>query len=102
MKTFEMYVNNTRNAQIDFAVTAGRLETTLDSVVWAVEEGNSVVLGDAALSGNIAQTGLVSTSKTGCNLIRCVATLANNEIVSEYFKVQVTDPTCTGGNNERW
>lgn len=94
MKTFEMYVNSTRNASIDFKATAGRLGTSVSSVVWAVEEGSSITLGSDSLSDNIAQVSLVSSSSTGCNLIRCIATMANGEVLPEYFKVKVNDPSC--------
>ena len=94
MKTFDAYINSTRKASIDFTGAAGRLGTSVSSAVWAVEEGNTVTLSGDVLSSNIAQVSLICSSRTGCNLIRCVATMANGEVLPEYFKLNVIDPTC--------
>lgn len=94
MKTFEMPINSTRNATIRFTEAAGRLGTSVSSVAWAVEEGNSVTLSGEVLSSDEAQITMTSTTTTGCSLVRCIATMANSEVIPEYFKVRVFDPTC--------
>ena len=94
MKTFEMPINSTRNATIRFTEAAGRLGTSVSSAAWAVEEGSSITLGADSLASDVAQVSMVSATTTGCSLIRCIATMANGEILPEYFKVDVFDPSC--------
>lgn len=93
VNTYRMYVNNQRNARVDFSLPAGRAKADIKSVSWAVEEGSNIALGTQTLDArNITQIQLATSDKTGKSLIRCKVELENNEVLTEYFIVEVVDP----------
>lgn len=98
LSVHEMYISNTKNVVIDFSVLASG--TSLSTANWSVQEGDSVSLGTPSLASNVATCALTSSSKSGCSLIRCIATMANGEVISEYFKMNVKDPYCVGNRDE--
>lgn len=92
METHKVYINSKRRASINFEMTASRLKSSVASCVWAVEEGDSVSLDGEVLASNVAQIEVTASQRSGVNLIRCIATLDNGEVIPEYFKVNVIDP----------
>lgn len=96
IETEEIPLDDSRFGSVDFAVSAGRLGTSLSSAVWSIEEGTSVTLnGTPTVVGNVAQELLVaSATVTGCTLIKIKGTMADTQTVTEYIKIEVIDPTC--------
>lgn len=91
--TYRMYVNNSRNARVDFSLPAGRSKSDIEEISWAVEEGTNIALGTQTLDArNITEIQLATSDRTGKGLIRCKATLENGEVLTEYFIVEVVDP----------
>ena len=96
IKEYGVYASNTWRATVDFAAPASQVTGDVVSVAWSVARGTSITLGDSVLSGNITQTELIAGDDSGEALILCTATFAN-EVVSDYFLINVVDPTDTAG-----
>lgn len=94
IKTLETYVNNQKDIEVDFSIDAGKSSTTVSSVAWAVEEGSSVTLGTPVLASGVATVPIITTDSTGCSLVRAKATFADGQIISQYRKINVIDPSC--------
>lgn len=92
----EIFVENARVVEVDFAVTAGRSSTTVSSADWSVVEGNVSVSNEGLVSAKA--TALVTApDSNGKALVRVLATMANGEKVSEYLELTIIDPSLSGG-----
>lgn len=93
----EIFVDNTRVTEVDFSVTAGRSQTTVDSVQWSVISGNVSVASESLNSAKA--TALITAPGTASNaLVRVLATMTNGEKVSEYIEFKVVDPSNEKGS----
>ena len=96
IKEYGVYASNTWRATVDFAAPASQVAGDAISVAWSVAKGTAVTLGENVLVGNITQTELIAGADSGEALIQCTATFAS-EVVSEYFLIEVVDPTDSAG-----
>ncbi len=97
VQSWPQYKGEAWTYTIDWTVTAGRLGTSVSSVVWSVDSGSATISGEA-LASNVASA-LITTSQSGCAMIKVVATLADGQIDIHYFKVQVSEPNCSTSTN---
>lgn len=95
VNVYEIPKEDVRNVTVDFSVTASNFGVSVSSVTWQIDEGSTVSLsGSPSLSSNVTTETVTANTYTGCNLIRVVATMADSQKVSKYFKLNVIDPAC--------
>ena len=96
IRTFEMPQGNTQTVTFDLSAEASDLGTTVSTVAWSVDEGNSVTIsGTPSVSSNVSTGTLVAdSSKEGCSLIKMAATMADSQIVTKFVKINVINPVC--------
>lgn len=90
----EIPVGLQRYVDVDFAVAALRLGTTVSSAAWSVVSGTAAsISGTPTLASGIAQA-LIAThaTTTGDTIIKCTATMADTQTDSKYFKIVTINP----------
>lgn len=100
VQTWQHYKGEATNYSVDWGVKAGRLGTSVSSVVWAVESGSATITSEA-LASNIASA-TVTTGSEDCSLIKLTATLADSQIDVYFFKVKALDPVCAPASSGRY
>ena len=96
IREFGVYANNTWRATVDFTAPASQVTGEALSVEWSVAKGDVVTLGGDILETSITQAELIAGSESGEALIQCTATFTN-EVISEYFLIEVVNPTDSAG-----
>jgi len=94
--TFQVIQGDTRGVTVDFAAHASDLGVSTSSVLWSVDQGDSVsVSGTPTIASDISVGTLVADSnKTGCSMIRVTATFSDGQTVTKAFKVNSVDTLC--------
>lgn len=93
IKTWGQYVGEAENYLVSFDDKAATINSSVSSVVWAVQEGSATIANET-LSSNAA-IATVTTGSAGCSLIKVTATMADTSTIDiHYFKVNATQPAC--------
>jgi len=93
VQSWQAYEGEATNYTVDWSVKAGRLGTTVSSVVWLVDNG-SATISNENLTSNVA-TALITTASEGVSLIKLTAVLADGQTDVFFFKVDANDPKIT-------
>ena len=88
---FDQPLSGVESYKVDFGPQADYSGTTLDSVVWTVDQGNSISISGEAVSSNIASANITASS-VGQSIIKIAATMADASIRVKYIKMTVTEP----------
>lgn len=94
IKEYDLYIDNARLAEADFDDTAAATSTSVSSVAWSVPDGTTVTISNESTSSNVSTALISASTSTGCSLVRALATMANSEKHSIYFKFNVIEPEC--------
>jgi len=100
VQSSQSYKGESNKYSVDYNVLAGRLNTTVSSVVWSADGGNATVSGEVLANG--IASALVTTGSEGCSLIKLTATLADGQTDVFFFKVKTLDPVCVQSSNGRY
>jgi hypothetical protein len=98
VQSWPQYKGEAFNYSVDWGVTVGRLSTSVSSVTWSVDGGNATISGES-LTTSLASA-LITTSDTGCVMVKVTALLADGQIDIHYFKINVDEPNCTPSVNK--
>lgn len=90
---YNQYVGETEIYEVSFDDKAALIDSSVLSVVWAVQEGTATIANEI-LDTNVAQA-TIETGTAGCALIKVTATMADGKTIDiKYFKVNATQPAC--------
>ena len=77
--------------RIDFTPQADYSGTSVSSVEWLIEYGNSVLISDESLTSNLASANITG-SNVGRATLKVKASMANGAIRVKHIEINVTEP----------